>query len=338
VSHALPRLDSAVRQIRQSAGRKSVSLTTFASFASMWLIPRMEQFQRDNPEIDIRIDASDTSVDLDLADVDLALRYGPVATMPARAVRMFGEQLTPVASPWLLKSGTPVRKPADLAQFEPTCRLLYRGSLTDGLRNTTKSLVGDGGLKTAQLLNPHGFDVDAFIDLPDPIWLSWAERKFIPAEKVAQAKCSLTDISNHLTFFKKDPSTIEEGAKRVTFLANRDAALALRERLIELERAMNEAKGRLARLPGYKRTGGNEIDFSLIIQPTSKTEKQQEQGKPYSSGELLRSILGVREVFMRHAETNRGEDLLTVLAPEIHVEIIHAGVDKFGGPFSRQLL
>jgi DNA-binding transcriptional LysR family regulator len=117
VSNALPRIDGAVRQIRQSAGRKSVSLTTFASFASMWLIPRLEQFQRDHPEIDIRIDASDTSLDLDVADVDLALRYGPMANMPANAVRLFGEELTPVASPWLLKSSAPLKQPADLAQF-----------------------------------------------------------------------------------------------------------------------------------------------------------------------------------------------------------------------------
>ncbi|MBI2769496.1 MAG: LysR family transcriptional regulator [Burkholderiales bacterium] len=117
VAHTLPRVDAAVRQIRQNAGRKSVSLTTFASFASMWLIPRMEQFQRDNPDIDIRIDASDSAVDLDVADVDLALRYGPTAGMPPHAVRLFGEQLTPVASPWLLKSGAPLKKPADLAQF-----------------------------------------------------------------------------------------------------------------------------------------------------------------------------------------------------------------------------
>ncbi|TFY99573.1 LysR substrate-binding domain-containing protein [Ramlibacter rhizophilus] len=116
VSQSLPRIDGAVRQIRQSAGRKSVSLTTFASFASMWLIPRLEQFQREHPDIDIRIDASDLAVDLEMADVDLALRYGPRATMPAQALRLFGEQLTPVASPWLLKSGPPLKQPGDLAQ------------------------------------------------------------------------------------------------------------------------------------------------------------------------------------------------------------------------------
>jgi len=117
VSPSLERIDGAVRQIRQSAGRRSVSLTTFASFASMWLIPRLEAFQRDNPDIDIRIDATDAAVDLDLADVDLALRYGPAASMPAQAVRMFGEQLTPVASPWLLKSGPRLKKPEDLREF-----------------------------------------------------------------------------------------------------------------------------------------------------------------------------------------------------------------------------
>ena len=75
VGSTLERLDSTVRQIRQTAGRKSVAITTWASFASMWLIPRLEAFQRDHPDIDIRIDATDNAVDLSTADVDLALRY-----------------------------------------------------------------------------------------------------------------------------------------------------------------------------------------------------------------------------------------------------------------------
>ncbi len=117
VTPSLERIDSAVRQIRQSAGRKSVSLTSFASFASMWLIPRMEAFQRDNPDIDIRIDASDVAVDLEVSDLDLALRYAPAARVPPGAIRLFGEQITPVISPWLLKSGPRLKKPEDLAQF-----------------------------------------------------------------------------------------------------------------------------------------------------------------------------------------------------------------------------
>lgn len=117
VTPCLERIDGAVRQIRQSAGRKSVSVTIFASFASMWLIPRLEDFQRDNPDIDIRIDASDAVVDLEVSDLDLALRYAPANHVPAHAVRLFGEQITPVVSPWLLKSGPPLKTPDDLARF-----------------------------------------------------------------------------------------------------------------------------------------------------------------------------------------------------------------------------
>jgi len=113
---ALERIDAAVRQIRQSAGRRSVAITTWASFASMWLIPRLEAFQREHPDIDIRIDASDAAVDLATADVDLALRYAVPSAMPAGAIRLFGEQLTPVASPWLLKEHR-LAKVEDLAKI-----------------------------------------------------------------------------------------------------------------------------------------------------------------------------------------------------------------------------
>jgi DNA-binding transcriptional LysR family regulator len=114
---SLERLDAAVRMVRRSAGRKSVAITTWASFASMWLIPRLEAFQSEHPDIDLRIDASDNQVDLDTADIDIALRYARAGSVPPNAIRLFGEQLTPVASPWLIKSGKPLRRGADLANF-----------------------------------------------------------------------------------------------------------------------------------------------------------------------------------------------------------------------------
>lgn len=112
----LERIDSAVRQIRQTAGRQSVAITTWASFASMWLIPRLEAFQREYPDIDIRIDTSDQHVDLDTADVDLALRYSYAPNRPAAAELLFGEYLAVVASPWLLKTGIRLAQPSDVAQ------------------------------------------------------------------------------------------------------------------------------------------------------------------------------------------------------------------------------
>ena len=117
VAPAMERMDAAVRQVRLQAGRKSVGISTWASFASMWLIPRLEQFQRDNPAIDIRIDTTDAKVDLDLSDADLALRYTMQDESAHGGTLMFGEQLAVVASPWLLKSLGAIQAPADMARF-----------------------------------------------------------------------------------------------------------------------------------------------------------------------------------------------------------------------------
>lgn len=114
---ALERLDATVRQIRQNAGRQHVAITTWASFASMWLIPRLEDFQDQFPGIDIRIDTSDAIIDLATTDADIALRYTDPVRVAPHGVRMFGEQLAPVASPWLLNDGKALRSAADLARF-----------------------------------------------------------------------------------------------------------------------------------------------------------------------------------------------------------------------------
>ena len=117
VEPSLERLDSTVRLIRRSSGRKSVAISTWASFASMWLISRLEAFQSEYPDIDLRIDATDNVIDLDTTDVDLAVRYAVPSTVPHHAIRLFGEQLTAVASPWLLKTGHALRRGEDLAHF-----------------------------------------------------------------------------------------------------------------------------------------------------------------------------------------------------------------------------
>lgn len=122
VNTVLDRLDGTVRQIRQSKGRRVVNVTTFASFASLWLIPRLEAFQREHPDIDIRVSAHDGLEELEDGEIDLALRYATPEQLgrAEEAQRLFGETLTPVISPWLAgRAATgeapPLRQPADLA-------------------------------------------------------------------------------------------------------------------------------------------------------------------------------------------------------------------------------
>ena len=116
----LDRLDRTVRDIRIRRGRRQVSLSTFASFATLWLLPRLMDFQAAHPDIDIRISAQDRLLEPDDPDQDLLLRFGMPGIAPPHAEWLFGEVLTPVASPILLaqsraSQAPPLRKAADLA-------------------------------------------------------------------------------------------------------------------------------------------------------------------------------------------------------------------------------
>jgi len=114
VAPLLAQLDGTVRHLRSAQRRQPVGVTTFASFASLWLLPRLAGFQASHPEADIRISAADALADLDDPEIDLALRYCLPAQAPAGSTQLFGELLTPVASPALLQR-LPLRQPADLA-------------------------------------------------------------------------------------------------------------------------------------------------------------------------------------------------------------------------------
>jgi LysR family glycine cleavage system transcriptional activator len=115
------RLDSTVRQLRTARSRRTVSLTTFASFASLWLIPRLQAFQAEHPDIDIRVSASDAMSDLEDPELDLALRYCHPDEAPPGALRLFGDTMTPAAGAGLMAQSRqglapPLRRPSDLAQ------------------------------------------------------------------------------------------------------------------------------------------------------------------------------------------------------------------------------
>jgi LysR family glycine cleavage system transcriptional activator len=122
VEPLLLKLDATVQTIRRARGRQRVSVATFASFASLWLLPRVEAFQREHADIDIRVSAHDAVADLEQdTELDLALRYLDPAYVGAGAVHLFGETLTPVVSRSLwdrVRAGgaPPLARPADVAQ------------------------------------------------------------------------------------------------------------------------------------------------------------------------------------------------------------------------------
>jgi DNA-binding transcriptional LysR family regulator len=118
VSQALAGVDRSVDEVRGLGGPPRVCLSTFASFASLWLVPRLAAFQRAHPEIEIRIDATDRHVQLETEGIDIAIRWTSRRKAPDGAVLLLEEEITPAVSPKLLeRSGIALNEPADLLRL-----------------------------------------------------------------------------------------------------------------------------------------------------------------------------------------------------------------------------
>ncbi len=116
VQQALHTIDRSVDSIRGVGGGQRVILSTYASFASLWLAPRLALFQQQHPGIEIRLDASDRVVDLRAEDVDVAIRWVPTSKLSPNATLLIEDVLAPAISPRLLQ-GRRLRDPSELVRW-----------------------------------------------------------------------------------------------------------------------------------------------------------------------------------------------------------------------------
>ena len=116
VRAGLAEIDRGVDDVRGHARRRRVALTTAASLASLMLVPRLPDFSRAHPGIDIRIDASDAVRDLEAEGIDVAVRFHRHERAPRGLRLLHDERLVPVLSPRLAQRIGPIREPADLGR------------------------------------------------------------------------------------------------------------------------------------------------------------------------------------------------------------------------------
>jgi len=133
---ALPRLRdgfdalaSAVETIHVRADETDLQITAPPVFTARWLMPRLANFQKEEPKIDVRVVALSKMVDAgaldsaalvsnldlrsDTSGVEIHLGAGDYPGH--RADRLFGVSTVAVASPELVKGEPPIREPADLS-------------------------------------------------------------------------------------------------------------------------------------------------------------------------------------------------------------------------------
>lgn len=108
-------LDRAVARIEKSIQPDNiVTVTISPHMAAKWLVPRLSRFIDRYPEIDLRIAASNISVDLKTDKADVAIRWNLGDNAGLIAEKLMNEAVTPMCSPELLNGAAPIRTPSDL--------------------------------------------------------------------------------------------------------------------------------------------------------------------------------------------------------------------------------
>ncbi|CAN7698379.1 LysR substrate-binding domain-containing protein [Rhizobium rhizogenes] len=89
----------AMTQFAASEHEQSIRVSVAPSFASKWLIPRLDGLRRAAPGLQVLVDASAQLTDLDSGDADCAIRYGSGAYPGLVVDHLFSEAVIPICSP-----------------------------------------------------------------------------------------------------------------------------------------------------------------------------------------------------------------------------------------------
>ncbi|WP_315981406.1 LysR substrate-binding domain-containing protein [Aliamphritea spongicola] len=114
-------LTDALDAIDQASARLSnvphqLRIDTLPSLSSIWLIPRLSDFQQRHPGIEVELVTGDGPVDFAASEADLAIRCFADAPTGNHSQLLIQERLHLVASPSLVES-RPVNHLSDLRQF-----------------------------------------------------------------------------------------------------------------------------------------------------------------------------------------------------------------------------
>jgi DNA-binding transcriptional LysR family regulator len=115
LGRALDDISQATREIDESvvAAEKMVRVSTTASFASLWLLPRLGRFREANPGVEVWVSQSQSPVEIGPGGVDLALRLGRGPWPGVRVEPLMNEHLVPACSPELAPR---LREPSSLSR------------------------------------------------------------------------------------------------------------------------------------------------------------------------------------------------------------------------------
>ncbi|MEM7193612.1 MAG: transcriptional regulator GcvA [Pseudomonadota bacterium] len=114
LAQGFDKLAQGVDEIRKHNNFSSITVSVSPSFGAKWLVPRLERFRSLYPDIEVRIDGTDTRVNLAAGEADLAIRFGPGGYGGVCSDHLFSPINTPVCSPELMTGEYGLKNPKNL--------------------------------------------------------------------------------------------------------------------------------------------------------------------------------------------------------------------------------
>ncbi|MFT5258568.1 MAG: LysR family glycine cleavage system transcriptional activator [Saprospiraceae bacterium] len=114
VTVALDLIETSAVSLRGQTPSEELVLAADVSMAHLWLLPRFGFFQKEFPNIEVLILATDREEECLREGVDLALLYGNGNWKGYDAHLLIKEEVFPICSPEYIKHRPPINKPEDL--------------------------------------------------------------------------------------------------------------------------------------------------------------------------------------------------------------------------------
>lgn len=114
---AFEQMEKALQSLEEIKSRQTLTVSTVATFAASWLVPRLGRFNLRHPHIEVRVEATSAVVDMRRDRVDVALRHGLGVYPNLHVTRLMAPVLVPVASPGLVTINPELREPEDCLNY-----------------------------------------------------------------------------------------------------------------------------------------------------------------------------------------------------------------------------
>ena len=107
---ALAQIAAATEVITAKNRSQVLRVRAYTSFIAKWLIPRIPDFRKRHPEIEVQIITGLRDVEFDVEDVDIAIQFGSGEWAHVNSIELFPDCIEPVCSPTFLElHGSPDR-------------------------------------------------------------------------------------------------------------------------------------------------------------------------------------------------------------------------------------